>query len=45
VAQRYDVVAVPTAMVLRDGEPVGKRVTGALPRKRWEAQLDLDALE
>jgi thioredoxin-like negative regulator of GroEL len=45
VAQRDDVVAIPTAMVLRDGEQSGKRVTGALPRKRWEAQLGLDALE
>ena len=39
VAMRYGVSSIPTLLVFRDGEEVG-RVVGALPKARIEAQLD-----
>ncbi len=39
VAVRYGVNSIPTLLVLKDGEEVG-RVVGALPKPRIEAQLD-----
>ena len=39
VAMRYGVNSIPTLLVLKDGEEVG-RVVGALPKARIEAQLD-----
>ncbi len=39
VAMRYGVSSIPTLLVFRDGEEVG-RVIGALPKARIEAQLD-----
>lgn len=39
VAIRYGVSSIPTLLVFRDGEEVG-RVVGALPKARIEAQLD-----
>jgi thioredoxin 1 len=39
VAMRYGVNSIPTLLVFRDGEEVG-RVVGALPKARIEAQLD-----
>ena len=39
VAVRYGVSSIPTLLVFRDGEEVG-RVVGALPKARIEAQLD-----
>lgn len=39
VAMRYGVSSIPTLLVFRDGQEVG-RVVGALPKPRIEAQLD-----
>ena len=39
VAMRYGVNSIPTLLVFRDGEEVG-RIVGALPKPRLEAQLD-----
>ena len=39
VAMRYGVSSIPTLLVFRDGEEVG-RVVGALPKARIQAQLD-----
>ena len=39
VAMRYGVSSIPTLLMFRDGEEVG-RVIGALPKARIEAQLD-----
>jgi thioredoxin 1 len=39
VAMRYGVNSIPTLLIFRDGEEVG-RVVGALPKARIEAQLD-----
>ena len=39
VAMRYGVNSIPTLLVFRDGEEVG-RIVGALPKPRIEAQLD-----
>jgi thioredoxin 1 len=39
IAMRYGVSSIPTLLVFRDGEEVG-RVVGALPKARIEAQLD-----
>jgi thioredoxin 1 len=39
IAMRYGVNSIPTLLVFRDGEEVG-RVVGALPKARIEAQLD-----
>ncbi len=39
VAMRYGVNSIPTLLVFRDGEEVG-RVVGALPKARIEAKLD-----
>ena len=39
VAIRYGVSSIPTLLVLKDGEEVG-RVVGALPKARIEAQID-----
>jgi thioredoxin 1 len=41
-AQRYEVLAIPTAMVIRGGEVQGDPVVGVLPRKRWERELGID---
>ncbi len=39
VAMRYGVSSIPTLLVFKEGEEVG-RVVGALPKPRIEAQLD-----
>ena len=39
VAMRYGVNSIPTLLVIKGGEEVG-RVVGALPKPRIEAQLD-----
>ena len=39
VAVRHGVNSIPTLLIFRDGEEVG-RVVGALPKPRIEAQLD-----
>lgn len=39
VAMRYGVNSIPTLLVFKDGEEVG-RVVGALPKPRIEARLD-----
>ena len=41
-AARYEVLSVPTAMVLADGRRRGRRVVGAYPRAKWERDLRLD---
>lgn len=38
-AMRYGVNSIPTLLIFRDGEEVG-RVVGALPKARIEAQID-----
>jgi thioredoxin 1 len=38
-AARYEVLSIPTLILFRDGAET-KRVVGALPRKRLEAELD-----
>ena len=38
-AARYEVLSIPTLILFRDGVET-KRVVGALPRKRLEAELD-----
>jgi len=38
-AARYEVLSIPTLILFRDGAEA-KRVVGALPRKRLEAELD-----
>ncbi len=38
-AARYEVLSIPTLIVFRNGEAV-KRVIGALPKKRLEAELE-----
>jgi thioredoxin 1 len=39
VAVRYGVSSIPTLLVFKDGEEVG-RIIGALPKARIEAQID-----
>jgi thioredoxin 1 len=41
-SQRYEVLAVPTAMILREGEVQGDPVVGTMPRERWERELGID---
>jgi len=38
-AARYEVLSIPTLILFRDGAEA-KRVVGALPKKRLEAELD-----
>jgi len=38
-AARYEVLSIPTMILFRDGEVV-KRVVGAMPRARIEAELE-----
>ncbi len=38
-AARYEVLSIPTLILFRDGAEA-KRVVGALPRKRLEAELE-----
>ena len=38
-AARYEVLSIPTMILFRDGAEA-KRVVGALPRRRLEAELD-----
>ena len=39
IAVRYGINSIPTLLVFRDGEEVG-RIVGALPRARIEHQID-----
>jgi thioredoxin 1 len=39
IAARYEVLSIPTLIVFKDGEEV-KKVIGALPKKRLEAELE-----
>jgi thioredoxin 1 len=38
-AARYEVLSIPTMILFKDGELV-KRVVGAMPKKRLEAELE-----
>jgi thioredoxin 1 len=38
-AARYDVLSIPTLILFRDGSEA-KRIVGALPKKRLEAELE-----
>ena len=38
-AAKYEVLSIPTLIVFKDGEEV-KKVIGALPKKRLEAELE-----
>ena len=38
-AARYDVLSIPTLILFKDGEEA-KRIVGALPKRRLEAELD-----
>src|SRR5688500_4683236 len=38
-AARYDVLSIPTMILFKDGEEA-KRIVGALPKRRLEAELD-----
>jgi thioredoxin 1 len=38
-AARYEVLSIPTMILFRDGEPA-KRVVGAMPKARLEAELE-----
>jgi thioredoxin 1 len=38
-AARYEVLSIPTMILFRDGEAV-KRVVGAMPKKRLQAELE-----
>jgi thioredoxin 1 len=38
-AARYEVLSIPTLILFRDGEEA-KRIVGALPKRRLEAELD-----
>jgi thioredoxin 1 len=38
-AARYEVLSIPTMILFKDGEAV-KRVVGAMPKKRLEAELE-----
>jgi thioredoxin 1 len=41
-AAKYEVLSIPTMILFRDGE-VSKRVVGAMPKARLEAELELAA--
>ena len=43
-ATRFEVLSIPTAMVLVDGRVRGRPVVGAYPRARWERDLGLDTV-
>jgi thioredoxin 1 len=38
-AARYEILSIPTLLLFRNGE-IAKRVIGALPKKRLEAELE-----
>jgi thioredoxin 1 len=38
-AARFEVLSIPTLLLFKDGE-IAKRVIGALPKKRLEAELE-----
>jgi thioredoxin 1 len=38
-AARYEILSIPTLLLFREGE-IAKRVIGALPKKRLEAELE-----
>ena len=38
-AAQYEILSIPTLLLFRDGE-IAKRVIGALPKKRLEAELE-----
>ena len=38
-AAKYEILSIPTLLLFRDGE-IAKRVIGALPKKRLEAELE-----
>jgi thioredoxin 1 len=40
VASRYDILSIPTMILFEGGQPV-KKVIGAYPKKRIEAELEL----
>jgi len=39
IAARYEILSIPTLLLFKQGE-VAKRVIGALPKKRLEAELE-----
>jgi thioredoxin 1 len=39
-AAKFDVLSIPTMILFKDGQPV-KKVIGAYPKKRIEAELEL----
>jgi thioredoxin 1 len=41
-AAKYEVLSIPTMILFRDGD-VAKRVVGAMPKARLEAELELAA--
>ena len=38
-AAKYEVLSIPTMILFRDGEPA-KRIVGAMPKARFEAELE-----
>ena len=38
-AQRYEVLSIPTLILFKDGE-IAKKVIGAMPKRRLEAELE-----
>jgi thioredoxin 1 len=38
-AAKYEILSIPTLLLFKDGE-IAKRVIGALPKKRLEAELE-----
>lgn len=38
-AQQYEVLSIPTMILFKGGQPA-KRIVGAMPKKRLEAELD-----
>ena len=38
-AQRYEVLSIPTLILFKDGE-IAKKIIGAMPKRRLEAELE-----